>query len=255
MPTWNCAGFIAESINSVLGQSYPNWELLVQDDCSSDNTYEVVEPFLKADKRIKYERNSQNSGAAITRNKALRRAKGRWVAFLDSDDLWLPQKLEHQLAFMVENGYAFSYHEYEEIGENSNLTGIRVSGPSHISKLNMYCFCWLGCLAVMYNREHVGMLQIADIKKNNDYAMWLKVIQKTDCYLLDECLARYRRGRKGSVSTHGYATMIRWHYKLWHEAVGKNALESCFWTGINLVCGLYKKLHYLKRNLVLQVSC
>lgn len=98
----------------------------------------------------------------------------------------------------------------------------------------------------MYDREQVGLLQIADIKKNNDYAMWLKVAQKTDCYLLDECLARYRRGRTGSVSTHGYATMIRWHYKLWHEAMEMNAVASLFWTGMNLVCGIYKKMHYVK---------
>lgn len=76
--------------------------------------------------------------------------------------------------------------------------------------------------------------------------MWLKVIQKTDCFLLDEFLARYRRGRKGSVSTHGYSTMIRWHYKLWHEAMGKIAFVSLFWTGVNLVCGVYKKIHYVK---------
>ena len=112
----------------------------------------------------------------------------------------------------------------------------------------MFSFCWPGCLTVMYDIEKIGLLQIADIKKNNDYAMWLKVIQKADCYLLDECLAKYRRGRKGSVSTHGYATMIRWHYKLWHEAMGMNAMASLFWTAMNLVCGVYKKLHYVKKK-------
>lgn len=177
---------------------------------------------------------------------ALRRAKGRWIAFLDSDDLWLPAKLEHQLKFMTDNGYYFSYTGYEEIDENSQKTGVRISGPKHVAKLGMFSFCWPGCLTVMYNSDHIGLLQIADIKKNNDYAMWLKVIQKTDCFLLDECLARYRRGRKGSVSTHGYSTMIRWHYKLWHEAMGMNALVSLFWTGVNLVCGVYKKMHYVK---------
>lgn len=74
-----------------------------------------------------------------------------------------------------------------------------------------------------------------------------KVIQKADCYLLDECLAKYRRGRKGSVSTHGYATMIRWHYKLWHEAMAMNPVYSVFWTGMNLICGVYKKFHYVKK--------
>ena len=165
---------------------------------------------------------------------------------MDSDDLWLPKKLERQLEFMAQNGYHFSYTGYEEMDECSHLTGVRISGPKHVTKWVFYSFCWLGCLTVMYDREQVGLLQIADIKKNNDYAMWLKVAQKTDCYLLDECLARYRRGRTGSVSTHGYATMIRWHYKLWHEAMEMNAVASLFWTGMNLVCGIYKKMHYVK---------
>ena len=245
-PTWACADFIAETIKSVQAQTYQNWELLIQDDCSKDNTYEVVKPFMETDKRIKYECNPENSGAAITRNNALRRAKGRWIAFLDSDDLWLPEKLEHQLKFMVDNGYAFSYTGYEEMDEESHTTGVSISGPHHVNKFGMYAFCWLGCLTVMYNRDKIGLLQIADIKKNNDYAMWLKVIQKEDCYMLDESLAKYRRGRKGSVSTHGYATMIRWHYKLWHEAMGMNVINSLFWTGVNLVCGVYKKFRYVE---------
>lgn len=245
-PTWACADFIAETIKSIQSQTYQNWELLIQDDCSKDNTLEVVKPFMEADKRIKYECNPKNSGAAITRNNALRRAKGRWIAFLDADDLWSEDKLKKQLEFMTCNGYYFSYTGYEEMDESSHLTGVRISGPIHVTMWGMYSFCWPGCLTVMYDREKVGLLQIADIKKNNDYAMWLKVVQKADCYLLDECLARYRRGRKGSVSTHGYATMIRWHYKLWHEAMGMNAVASLFWTGMNLICGVYKKLRYVK---------
>lgn len=247
-PTWACADFISETIKSVQAQTYQDWELLIQDDCSKDNTLEVVKPFIEADKRIKYECNSKNSGAAITRNNALRRAKGRWIAFLDSDDLWSPEKLEHQLKFMVEKGHAFSYTGYEEMDEESHATGVSISGPHHVNKFGMYAFCWLGCLTVMYNRDKIGLLQIADIKKNNDYAMWLKVIQKEDCYMLDVSLAKYRRGRKGSVSTHGYATMIRWHYKLWHEAMGMNVINSMFWTGMNLVCGVFKKFHYVKKT-------
>ena len=247
-PTWACADFIAETIESIQAQTYQNWELLIQDDCSNDNTFEVVRPYMEDENRIKYECNTKNSGAAITRNNALRRAEGRWVAFLDSDDLWMPEKLEKQLEFMVENVYGFSYTSYEEMDEGSNATGIRIFGPKHINRLKMYSFCWPGCLTVMFDREKVGLLQIADIKKNNDYAMWLKVILKEDCYLLDECLAKYRRGRKGSVSTHAYATMIQWHYKLWHEAMGMNVISSLFWTCMNLMCGVFKKLHYVKKS-------
>ena len=243
-PSYNTARFIADTICSVQAQIYPHWEMIIVDDCSSDKTNEVVEPFLKGDERIKYVKNEHNSGAAVSRNKALRMAQGKWIAFLDSDDLWMPDKLERQLAFMVENGYAFSYHLYEEMDEESRPTGVVVSGLRHVGKLEMYAFCWPGCLTVMYDSERVGLVQIADVKKNNDYAMWLKAIQKADCYFLDECLALYRRGRVGSVSTHGYSTLIKWHYRLWHDAMGMNVLGSLFWTGINLIFGWYKKLRF-----------
>ena len=253
-PTWGCASFISESIKCIQSQTYTNWELLIQDDCSTDGTDKVVQEFLvsevqdtqrtKGDPRIKYECNVQNSGAAITRNNALRRAKGRWIAFLDSDDLWEPEKLEKQLRFMVDGGYKFSYTSYQEIDSDSQETGVVIRGPKHVSKLGMYAFCWPGCLTVMYDRQAIGLIQIANIKKNNDYAMWLLVCKKADCYLLDEVLAKYRRGRVGSISTHGYSTMIKWHYKLWHEVMGMSHVASLFWTYINLICGVYKKLFF-----------
>ena len=102
MPSWNTAKFIGETIQSVKNQTYTNWELLIVDDCSTDNTDEIVASFK--DDRIRYFHNEKNSGAALTRNKALREAKGEWIAFLDSDDLWAPTKLEHQINFMKKNG-------------------------------------------------------------------------------------------------------------------------------------------------------
>lgn len=246
-PSWNCGKFLEETIKSIQAQTYTNWELLFQDDCSMDDTKERVLRLATEDARIKYECNTQNSGAAISRNNALRRTQGKWIAFLDSDDLWHPEKLEKQVRFMVENGYHFSYTEYVEMDEMGKETGILISGPKHVSRRGMYNFCWPGCLTVMYDREQVGLLQIADIKKNNDYAMWLKVCHKADCHLLAEPLAKYRRGRSGSISTHGYATLIKWHYKLFHEANGNNALYSLWLTALNMVYGMYKKLVYVKK--------
>ena len=246
-PTWNCAHFICETIRSVQAQTYQNWEMIISDDCSTDNTKEVIAPYLEADSRLKYICNPINSGAAITRNNALKSAKGKWIAFLDSDDLWTPDKLEKQIKFMVDNGYHFSYTNYCEINEQSEETGKLITGPKHVTKAGMYAFCWPGCLTVMYNREKVGLIQIADIKKNNDYAMWLKVCKKVDCYLLDENLGKYRRGRVGSISTHGYSTLIKWHYKLFREAEGMNPIFSFIITCINMVCGLYKKKRYVKQ--------
>ena len=167
-PTWACANFICETIRSIQAQTYQNWELLIQDDCSTDNTNEAVASLAELDSRIKYECNLKNSGAAITRNNALRRAKGRWIAFLDSDDLWLPEKLEHQLKFMVENNYTFTYHEYTEISEEGTDLGVYVSGKKRVSKFDMYACCWPGCLSVMYDAEKIGLIQIKDVRKNND---------------------------------------------------------------------------------------
>lgn len=172
MPSYNTAKYIAESIQSVLDQTYKNWELIIVDDFSTDNTDEIVRPFL-VDERIHYLKNELNSGAAVSRNRALREAKGRWIAFLDSDDLWMPEKLEKQISFMETNDYSFSYTEYEEIDVNGNKTGVYVTGPKKITKAGMFNYCWPGCLTVMYDKEVIGLIQIVDIKKNNDYAMWL----------------------------------------------------------------------------------
>lgn len=247
MPSYNCGDFVERAIRSVQAQTYQNWEIIFIDDCSTDDTIKRVTEMRSQDSRIHLIQNISNMGAAASRNNALKEAKGRWIAFLDSDDLWEPEKLEKQIRFMIENDYAFSYTGYQEIDEDSKETGVFVTGPTHITKRGMYAFCWPGCLTVMYDAEKVGLIQIADIKKNNDYAMWLKACKKADCFLLDECLAKYRRGRKGSVSSHGIATMIKWHYKLFREAEGMSQISSLWHTGINLVCGFYKKMKYVKK--------
>ena len=243
MPSYNTADYIGETIESVLAQTYLNWELIIVDDCSTDNTDSVVAKF--ADARIRYLKNECNSGAAIARNRALREAKGRWIAFLDSDDLWHPEKLERQVAFMQQNDYYFSYTNYSEIDEKSQPLGVLVTGPKHITKSGMYAYCWPGCLTVMYDASAVGLIQIADIKKNNDYAMWLQVASKVDCYLLDAELGQYRK-RSGSISRHGYLKLIKWHYKLFREAFCISMLGSVFCTARNLIAGVWKKILYVK---------
>ena len=244
MPSYNTGGFIAETIKSVLAQTYETWELIIVDDCSTDNTDEVVGQFL-SDSRIRYIKNETNSGAAVSRNRALREAKGKWIAFLDSDDLWEPDKLKKQIAFMENNDYHFSYTNYIEIDEKSSPNGKSVTGPKRITKHGMYNYCWMGCLTVMYDAEEVGLIQIEDVKKNNDYAMWLRVCQKANCYLLDEVLARYRK-RSGSISNHGYMKLIKWHYKLYREAESKNPISSVVLTARNLLFGVIKKMKYVK---------
>ena len=246
-PTYNCGKFIAETIESVQAQSYPNWEMIIVDDCSTDNTKDVVAQYQKSDPRIQYHCLEINSGAAVARNTALRLAKGRWIAFLDSDDLWSPEKLERQIGFMVSYAYHFSYTDYVEIDEEDYPLGVKVSGPRHVNKLGMFSYCWPGCLTVMYDREKVGLIQIPNIKKNNDYAMWLKAIKKADCHLLKENLARYRK-RRGSISSGSYASLIKWHYRLFREVEGSSRPLTALQTANNLFWGVVKKLFFVKKT-------
>lgn len=245
MPSYNTARFIGSTIESVLAQTYTNFEIIIVDDCSTDDTDKIVGSF--DDRRIKYLKNEVNGGAAVCRNRALREAKGEYIAFLDSDDLWEKDKLELQIAFMKEKDAGFSYTEYREIDEDSSLLGRRVSGPSVISKRGMYRYCWPGCLTVMYDARRVGLIQIKDIKKNNDYAMWLKVARKEKCHLLALPLARYRR-RAGSISNHGYTKLIKWHYRLFREADERCVVTSALFTLRNLFFGVIKKLKYVRKE-------
>lgn len=244
-PTYNCARFISETIECVQAQTYKNWEMIIVDDCSTDDTKEIIGQYQKDDPRIQYYCLPKNSGAAEARNEALRRANGKWIAFLDSDDLWIPDKLEKQIKFMVNNDCHFSYTKYEEIDENGISLGVEVSGPRRVNKIGMFSYCWLGCLTVMYDRERVGLIQIPNIKKNNDYAIWLKAIKKANCYLLKENLAKYRK-RSGSISGGSYTSLIKWHYRLFREVEDFSKPIAAILTANNLLWGVFKKLVYVK---------
>ena len=249
MPTYKCGRFICESIRSVQAQTYQNWELIIVDDCSNDGTINLVLEMKKQDDRISLYQNASNSGAAVSRNTALRKAKGRWIAFLDSDDLWEPTKLEKQVKFMEDNKYAFTYHEYVEIDEDDRELGVYVSGKERVGKFDMFSCCWPGCLSVMYDASVVGLIQINDIKKNNDTAMWLKVICKADCYLLPECLGKYRR-RANSITPKPIWQRIWAHYPLFRVAEEMNPVAATFWVVMNVFGNAYKKMKYVKQYTV-----
>ena len=246
MPSWNTGKFIAESIESVLAQTYKNWELLIVDDCSTDNTDEVIASFK--DTRIKYFKNEKNSGAALTRNRAMREAQGEWIAFLDSDDLWAPNKLEKQLGFMNDNGYVFSYHDFVKIDEESKPLNVYVTGPNVVTKQGMYNYGYPGCLTFMYSVKAMGLIQIKDIKKNNDYAILLKLCKKADCYLLNENLAQYRI-RKKSISHDKITKKLKSHYDLFHFCDEQPAPIAFWYACWNMWYGVLKKIKYEKSSL------
>lgn len=244
-PAFNSEKFITETIMSVLNQTYQDWEMIIVDDCSTDKTAEIILSFQEKDSRIIYLRNEINKGSAFSRNLALRKAKGKWIAFLDSDDVWHPEKLEKQIKFMTENNCHFSYTNYSEIDEDSDETGVLLTGPKIITRNKMLAYCWPGCLTIMYDAAFVGLIQTIDIRINEEYALWINVSKKTDCYLLDENLAKYRR-HSDSLSHQSYLKLIKWHYLMFRK-LDNNVVASLILTAGNLIFGVYKKIVYRRK--------
>lgn len=244
MPSYNASKYITATIKSVQNQTYDNWELIVVDDCSTDNTVELIRKL--GDTRINVFVNERNEGAAISRNRALREAKGRWIAFLDSDDLWVPEKLEQQLKFMKEKGYAFTYTDYR-IQMNGKWLPYICIGPPKVNKKKMYDYCYFSTITVMYDETKVGLIQIPDIKKNNDYAMWLKAVERVDCYRYPKCMSYYIK-HEGSISSGSKFKLIKWHYLLFRKGLNKTPLISGILTINNLFHGVIKKVRYRKKT-------
>lgn len=244
MPSYNTAKFIAETIDSVLAQTYSNWELIIVDDCSTDNTDEVVSRYL-SDGRIKYLKNEKNSGAAVSRNRALKEANGKWIAFLDSDDLWEPEKLQKQIRFMLDNGYHFTYTNYKTLNSSGECDFL-ITAPKKITKRKLYNYCYCGIITVVYDANKVGLIEITPLQKNNDYAMWFQAIEKTEFYHYPECLATHRK-REGSLTSVSKFKLIKHHYFLFRKALHKSVLVSACLTANNLFFGVLKKIFYRKR--------
>lgn len=212
MPAYNAATFIQETIQSVINQTYQNWELLIVDDASTDNTIDKIRSL--EDHRIKLIPLAKNSGAAIARNTAIAQAKGEYLAFLDSDDLWVPDKLERQLTFMNEHGYLFTCTEHGVLEENGEISEIKTVKPqaSYMDILKNNA----GNSTIMYNCQVLGKYYSPDIKRRNDITMWLQVIKETPyLYGMQEPLTIYRK--RGDSLSANKLTLIRYQWKLYRE--------------------------------------
>jgi teichuronic acid biosynthesis glycosyltransferase TuaG len=191
MPAYNSADYIGLSIQSVLNQTVSDWELLIADDASTDNTVDVAASFQ--DSRIIYMRSEENLGSAGARNLALRKARGRYVAFLDSDDIWEAEKLERQLAYMKSTGCTISCTDYVKIDETSQVVSSTIHGPSEISYGVLLRSNSIACSSAMVDRRVHPNLQMPDIKLNHDYALWLSLLRDgRQARRLDVPLMRYR---------------------------------------------------------------
>ena len=218
MPAYNCMEYIAQSIRSVQNQTYRNWELIVADDNSTDGTVDTVRSIAADDNRIQLLETDINLGPAAARNRAINAARGDYIAFLDSDDIWFPDKLRRQISFMEQTGYDFTYTAYEKINERGDRLGVVISAPKSVNYSSMlYQGDPIGNLTVVYNAEKLGKFYVPDIKKRNDYALWLKIMHDCDrAYGLNEVLASYRV-RAGSISSTRKSELLKYYWKLYHD--------------------------------------
>lgn len=226
MPTYNCGRFIEESVKSVLAQTVTDWELLIVDDCSTDDTHPVLKPYLEKYPNIHYHRMEKNSGPAAARTEAMRRASGKYVAFLDSDDLWTPDKLEKQIAFMEKTGTKFSCTAYRQMDESGRALELVRIPPERTNYDDMLRLSNpIGNSTVMYDQESLGKYQVPHIKKRNDFALWLRILRDTPvCAGMDEELAIYRV-RENSVSSNKLS-LIKYHWQLYREIEGLPLTKS-----------------------------
>ena len=228
-PVYNAERFIEHTIKSVQIQTYCKWELILVDDCSKDNSYEIISQFCNEDNRIKYIKLEKNSGAAVARNIAIENAKGRYIAFLDSDDMWTEDKLEKQIEFMKNKDIAFSFTSYELMDEEGRLLNKVINVPSKINYKGYLRNTIIGCLSVIIDKEKIGDFRMPNIRANQDMATWLYIMRDRKCiaYGLDECLGRYRLV-EGSISNNKIkASKSVWNVYRNIEKI--SVIKSCYY--------------------------
>ena len=255
--------YVVDSVKSILTQTYQNWELLFVAK-TNDETLESLSSLREEDVKIQ-----KMAGKALTdsysnsrikasfivgedndtprRNSALANAQGRWIAFLDAGDIWEPTKLEKQIGFMEEHGYAFSYTQYGIIDKDSHDRGFVIGGKDRVTYQDMMKCCWPAYLTVMYDAEKVGRLQLRNLKGHNDYALLLMASEEADCYLLKENLAKLRT-KWGMLGKLLLTNGIKWRYEVYRIELRKNPIVACLMTIRNMCYGVVKWMKYVRRN-------
>ena len=238
MPNYNSEKFVTDTIKSVLAQTYKNWELIFVDDCSTDNSLDIVRSF--ADERIKIIKCETNGGAAVARNVAIDAARGRWMAFLDSDDIWHPQKLERQLAFMTENNYGFSFTHYGVIDDGNKEISEFKPVKDKYSYRDILKHNHIGCLTAVYDVEALGKVYMpTNAAKREDLACWLAILRSgTEAYCLHDVLASYKV-HSGSVSSNK-VKMIKYQWNVYRKVERMNPFKSAYYLIHWGISGIFK---------------
>lgn len=240
-PTYNSSKFIIQTVQSVLNQTFDNFEHIIVDDCSTDNTWDILLELQKKDSRIKIERMRENSKAALTRNHGIKLAKGKYIAFLDSDDLWEPNKLEIQVQFMQNTQCAFSFSNYRMIDEDGKDLNRLVKCPKVISYKDLLKNTTIGCLTVMLDTEKLGKPIMPNLQPE-DTALWLKILRKGEkAYCIQEVLASYRIVKNSASSNKIKVAKKMW--KVYRESENLSFIPS-LWNFSHYAWNAVKK-HYL----------
>jgi len=240
MPAYNSAAFIAEAIQSVLQQTYLNWELLIIDDASADNTIEIIKTF-NSDPRIRYFQNKTNLGAGVSRNVGTKVAHGSYIAFLDADDLWLPFKLKTQLDFIKSKNLEMTFSSYYLIDEFGQALPKKVQALPILTFKKLLKSNYVGNLTGIYNVTKLGKIYSPNLRKRQDWALWLTILKKIESTQgILEPLAKYRI-RENSISNNKTA-LLKYNYLIYSEFLRYNKLKSL------LKMGVFLKEHFLVKK-------
>lgn len=225
-PVYNAEAFLKDTVQSILDQTYVNWELFLVDDGSKDTSITIAKEFAQSDSRINHVILEENQGAAGARNTGIRMAQGKYVAFLDSDDLWVPEKLEKQVEFMESNGYVFSFTSYGIIRENGEVREKVVQAPSVVTYDLLLRNTIIGCLTVMLNIEVLGKVQMPTIRTRQDFVLWLEILkQGHQAHGLNTKLAYYRKVNN-SISSNKFKTAKR-NWTIYRENENLPFFRAC----------------------------
>jgi teichuronic acid biosynthesis glycosyltransferase TuaG len=242
IPVYNSEKYITKTLDSVLNQTYKLIEIVLVDDCSIDNSKQIINEYLKKHEHIVYHRQENNYGAAVARNKALELAKGRYIAFLDSDDLWYQQKIEKQLALMKQNNISICYTAVEMIDKNDKL----IKGKRNVLEKVDYNFLlkntMLATSSIVIDRKLIGNFKMPLIRSGQDYATWLLLMRNgTNAYGINEVLVMYRKGRNSLSSNKIKSINQVWNIQTKNEKI--NPLSATY----NSICYAFNALkkHYL----------
>jgi glycosyltransferase involved in cell wall biosynthesis len=246
-PTFNSEKSITEVIKSIQNQTYTNWEMIIVDDCSSDKTVSIISNFAQFDARIKLFHLEKNSGAGVARNKALSKATGRFISFLDSDDLWKPMKTEKQIDFLLKNKLPFTFSFYECINEEGILLNKRVEAPMNLSYRQLFFCNYVGNLTGIYDANYIGKLTISSSRKRQDWILWLSILKKVKtAQPIPESLAFYRV-RENSISA-SKLDLLKHNFAVYRTFHGFNLVVSLACMIGFLFTQLIIKPQYIKRS-------